>query len=965
MSATRHSSTPARTTGSHSERKDGGTMKVNPIVGRRLRPALTAGVAAAVVAVGLLAGSGSALAGVRQAPLGGRLPSTLPALSTAAPVTPAGPVTGSGCTGSGAAVACHVYAVAGSVTLPGLLSPVPTWKFQADPAVPTAGQQTGTGPVLVVTSGATVTLTLDNVNVPDAVSLAVPGLSGLAGPAAGVAAGGSSTYTFTAGRPGTYLYEAGHTANGARQVLMGLVGALVVRPADWTGAAPGTTDLGASSVPASGFDDEAVLVLGDLDPAFAAHPLTYDLRLFKGTYRTINGKVYPSTDQIPTATGHSVLLRYLNAGAVNHSMGVQGLPESVLTTDSYPTNGTKLVADMLAPGQTEDVTVTLPSEGNFVVADDSGQLDSAGLTDGSSGLAFGGMMTLLGTNVTPVTTDTVGPTSTITAVTPNPAKVTTPVTVTTSFADPTVDAGPHDVTAAELLIDGDVSTLAPGSGTAFTPVSTGSGTATGSITLTSAMLTTLTQGKHRLYVRAQDSLGNWGPVTSALLNLAVTGATTSSGSATPNPTNGKVDVGIAGTGDDSGLGGTVDDARFAVDCDPATSSTCVTTALVLESPGSGTTALTGTLTAVGVQALGQGSHTVYLQSHDSEGFWGPTAPVTLVVDTTAPAATSLLVSPATNDGTVADPIDPTSFRISGTFSDLGAPASKVVAAEGWFPPVVGGTQAPPTSANDGTGLVFQASDGAFSSTVESAYGLVPLSQLTAYPDGTYQVWMHAKDAAGNWGTWTPTSFTVKRGLFADGFESATLGAWTGGTTPTPPGTRLVVTNATGAHSAGSYGLAVSGSGTTQATVQTPAVSPAAATYHARFAFNPNGLRTTGTTGLTGILTGLSGTTQAFQVQYHRASLTAPAQVRLYFSATKVTPWVTVGSTSWSSIQVDWSAGKKATLTLTVNGAVSTITAVANSAQRISAAQLGFRGAVGSLTGTAYFDAFVSALTPLP
>ena len=247
--------------------------------------------------------------------------------------------------------------------------------------------------------------------------------------------------------------------------------------------------------------------------------------------------------------------------------------------------------------------------------------------------------------------------------------------------------------------------------------------------------------------------------------------------------------------------------------------------------------------------------------------------------------------------------------------------------------------------------------------MESAYGLVPLSQLTAYPDGTYQVWMHAKDAAGNWGTWTPTSFTVKRGLFADGFESGSVAAWTGGPTPNPAAARLAVTTA--AHSAGTYGLAVTASGTAAATVQTPAVSPVAATYHARFAFNPNGLRTTGTTGLTSIFTGLSGTTPAFQVQYHRASLTAPAQVRLYFSATKVTPWVTLGTTSWSSVQVDWAAGKRATLTLTVNGAASTITAVSNATQRISAAQLGFQAPSGALTGTAYFDAFVSTLTPLP
>jgi hypothetical protein len=407
---------------------------------------------------------------------------------------------------------------------------------------------------------------------------------------------------------------------------------------------------------------------------------------------------------------------------------------------------------------------------------------------------------------------------------PNPAKVTTPVTVTASFADPTVDGGPNDVTAAELLVDGDVTTLAPGAGTAFTPVPTGTGTATGSVVLSSAVLATLTQGKHRIYVRAQDSIGNWGPVTSALLNLAVTGATTSALSLHPSPTNGTADVSLSATGDDAALGGTVDDARYAIDCDPAVSA-CTTAPLTLASPGAATSAETATIAATDVQALGLGAHPVYVQTHDSAGFWGPSATATLVVDNLAPTASGLAVTPATNDGTKADPVDPTSFKVSGTFTDLGTPPSAIVAAEGYFPPQVAGAQTAPTTDNDGTGFVFQSNDGAFGETAETAYGLIPLSQLTAYPDGTYQIWVHAKDAAGNWGIWTPTSFTMKRGLFADGFDAGNLAAWTGGTVPTTPGTRLQVL-ATAA-SAGGFGLAVTGSTTTQATVQTPPVSPAA------------------------------------------------------------------------------------------------------------------------------------------
>ena len=58
----------------------------------------------------------------------------------------------------------------------------------------------------------------------------------------GVGPGRNRDLLFTASRPGTFLYEAGHTPNGARQVAMGLAGALVVLPADGTayGSTAGT-----------------------------------------------------------------------------------------------------------------------------------------------------------------------------------------------------------------------------------------------------------------------------------------------------------------------------------------------------------------------------------------------------------------------------------------------------------------------------------------------------------------------------------------------------------------------------------------------------------------------------------------------------------------------------------------------------------------------------------------------------
>jgi len=65
--------------------------------------------------------------------------------------------------------------------------------------------------------------------------------------------------------------------NGPREVAMGLSGALIVRPTGFTNPA---TDYGAGTE----FNDEAALVLTDVDPRLNADPLHFDLRNFDGTY---------------------------------------------------------------------------------------------------------------------------------------------------------------------------------------------------------------------------------------------------------------------------------------------------------------------------------------------------------------------------------------------------------------------------------------------------------------------------------------------------------------------------------------------------------------------------------------------------------------------------------------------------------------------------------------------------------
>jgi FtsP/CotA-like multicopper oxidase with cupredoxin domain len=188
---------------------------------------------ATVAAAGLLAG-GIALA-VPAAAAGAAshgsasLPVTVtPGAATPAAASAVGRLAPSGCSGTGT-VTCDIYSRAGTTAMPGALTTIPIWGFASDAGSPA----TAPGPVLVVRQGDQVTINLHN-GLTQPMSLALPGQRGVNGGAGddltGVGPNGVQSYAFTASRPGTFVYEAGHTADGARQVAMGLAGALVVLP---------------------------------------------------------------------------------------------------------------------------------------------------------------------------------------------------------------------------------------------------------------------------------------------------------------------------------------------------------------------------------------------------------------------------------------------------------------------------------------------------------------------------------------------------------------------------------------------------------------------------------------------------------------------------------------------------------------------------------------------------------------
>ncbi len=208
-----------------------------------------------------------------------------------------------------------------------------------------------------------------------------------------------NTYTVHANAVGTSIFEPGINPTAPRQVAMGLVGTLIVTPADCT--APNLT-CSYGSLPAAA--DEAIVALTDLDAAFAANPSTFDMSYFgqsrdaggapREVYHLINGKAFPDTDVIDARPGDGVLLRYVNAGVTDKSMGLLGLRQSLLARNaSQYTDPQALIAPLIGPGETADVLVTIPSgagAGQRYSLMDQGRQMNHGTASG-----FGGALTFL------------------------------------------------------------------------------------------------------------------------------------------------------------------------------------------------------------------------------------------------------------------------------------------------------------------------------------------------------------------------------------------------------------------------------------------------------------------------------------------------------------------------------------------------------------------------------------------
>jgi FtsP/CotA-like multicopper oxidase with cupredoxin domain len=259
------------------------------------------------------------------------------------------------------------------------------------------------GPTLCVTSGDTVTVVLHN-SLAEPTSIIFPGqggvladgsaaqpqfdttgatLTSLVQPAA--ANGGSVTYQFTAGSPGTYLYTSGTDVKKQKQ--MGLFGALVVRPQGH----PNQVNDRADSAFTSG--QEYLFLLSEIDPDVHlavenSQPVNW--KAYTARYFMINGRSMPDTlapndaSWLPAqpygamvhikpwdsvANPLPATIRYLNAGTVNYPFHPHGSDERVVNQDGHALQGPQgqdlsyLKYDLdVDPGQSVDTLMEWHSE---------------------------------------------------------------------------------------------------------------------------------------------------------------------------------------------------------------------------------------------------------------------------------------------------------------------------------------------------------------------------------------------------------------------------------------------------------------------------------------------------------------------------------------------------------------------------------------------------------------------------
>lgn len=279
------------------------------------------------------------------------------------------------------------------VTLPdgtGGTVAIPMWGFfdSAD-----TGPEWKAGPTITAMEGDTLTINLTN-GLSEATSVVIPGQTAALAPTTftdskgrsrvhsfttETGAGPPGVYTWSNLKAGTYLYHSG--THPAKQVQMGLYGALIVVP-----ATAGTAYAPTATNPTTTFTREVVLLYSEIDAALHAPPASAQPMNYVPDYYLINGKPYVAGGPVGPAgnVGDSVLIRFLNAGLKTRVPTLLNAPYlSVIAEDGnlgpYPKSQYSV---MLAAGKTIDALWTPTAAGSYPLVDRAGGLTTAGATGG-------------------------------------------------------------------------------------------------------------------------------------------------------------------------------------------------------------------------------------------------------------------------------------------------------------------------------------------------------------------------------------------------------------------------------------------------------------------------------------------------------------------------------------------------------------------------------------------------------
>jgi plastocyanin len=202
------------------------------------------------------------------------------------------------------------------------------------------------GPTLVVDQGDTVTIKLTNYGIPQPVSIVVTGhqvtasggSEGLVTQAASL--GETASYSFTADKPGTYIYHSLDGPNPGLHVEMGLLGVLIVRPDPVVNVGRNAYGDGTET----DYEQEFLYLLTEVDPEIHLQVAVGHFNHFTNSDRFakiwfVNGRVFPDlfeADYSPlypnqpyaalakAHPGDRVLVRNVNAGHDSHPFHYHG-----------------------------------------------------------------------------------------------------------------------------------------------------------------------------------------------------------------------------------------------------------------------------------------------------------------------------------------------------------------------------------------------------------------------------------------------------------------------------------------------------------------------------------------------------------------------------------------------------------------------------------------------------------------